>query len=265
MRIDRIELAAPLPGVERMQAFFEGYSFTPHRHDSYAVGMTTVGVQSFDYRGSTRHSIPGQVFVLHPDERHDGRAGDERGFGYRIAYIDPAIIRDAAQVSTLPFMCDPVSADERLRSAIVAIVGPQGDPIDEARSTCNLVSLADVLVDMARDRPSWASRIDSTAVRQVRELLLAKPDAKTSMAELETVSGLTRWQLARQFRKAYGVSIYRFHLLRRLDRARELMRLGQPLADVAQSCGFADQAHLTRKFRSAFGLSPGQWRRLCAG
>jgi AraC-like DNA-binding protein len=165
----------------------------------------------------------------------------------------------------LPFMRDPLSADARLRSAIVAIVGPRGEPIDEARSICNLVSLADALVHAARDRPSSASRIDSTAVRQVRELLLAQPDAKTSMAELETMSGLTRWQLARQFRKAYGVSIYRFHLLRRLDRARELMRLGQPLADVAQSCGFADQAHLTRKFRGAFGLSPGLWRGLYAG
>lgn len=265
MKISRIELAPPLPGVERLQAFFQGHSFTPHRHDNYAVGMTTFGVQSFDYRGSTHHSVPGQVFVLHPDERHDGRAGDERGFGYRIAYIDPALIRVAAQVKALPFVSEPVSAEMRMRRAVVGVVGPQNEPIDEIHGTCNLVSLADALVEAAQGRSSATSRIDSTALAQVRELLLAKLEVKTSIAELETISGLTRWQLARQFRKAYGVSIYRFQLLRRLDLARELLRLGHPLADIAQSSGFADQAHLTRQFRSAFGLSPGQWRALCVG
>jgi AraC-like DNA-binding protein len=265
MKFSRIELAPPLPGVERLQAFFQGYSFTPHRHDSYAVGMTTTGAQTFDYRGATRRSLPGQVFVLHPDERHDGRAGDEHGFGYRIAYVDPALIIAAAEMKTLPFLREPVSADAGLRGAIVGLVGLDDEPIDELSNTCNLVSLADSLARVARYAPSLASRVDSTAMRQVRELLLARPEERTSVDELESASGLTRWQLARQFRKVYGVSLYRFQLLRRLDRARELLGLGRSLADIAQSCGFADQAHLTRKFRDAYGLSPGRWRALSVG
>jgi AraC-like DNA-binding protein len=82
------------------------------------------------------------------------------------------------------------------------------------------------------------------------------------MEELETASGLSRWELARQFRAAYGVGPHRFHLLRRLGIARSLLAEGEPLADIALRCGFADQAHLTRQFKSAFGLSPGRWRGL---
>jgi AraC-like DNA-binding protein len=79
------------------------------------------------------------------------------------------------------------------------------------------------------------------------------------------VSGLSRWQLARQFRKALGVSPHRYHVLRRLDRARDLLGHGHSLAEVAQGSGFADQAHFSRQFRSAYGLSPGRWRTLAAG
>src|SRR5262245_45691752 len=114
MRISRIDWAATTGGIERMTAFFQGQAFTPHRHDTYAVGVTAAGIQSFTYRGAARHCLPGQAFVLHPDEPHDGRAGDGRGFGYRIAYVDPALIGAAAKTRTLPFVREPVSADARL-------------------------------------------------------------------------------------------------------------------------------------------------------
>jgi len=42
-------------------------------------------------------SLPGQVVVLHPDETHDGRAGTRDGFGYRIVYVAPARIEEAAR------------------------------------------------------------------------------------------------------------------------------------------------------------------------
>ncbi len=45
-------------------------------------------MEAFDYRGAARVSTPGDVVVLHPEESHDGRAGTEDGFGYRIVYVE---------------------------------------------------------------------------------------------------------------------------------------------------------------------------------
>jgi AraC-like DNA-binding protein len=53
--------------------------------------------------------------------------------------------------------------------------------------------------------------------------------------------------------------------MRRLDRACEELARARSLADVALATGFADQAHLSRKFKAAFGLSPARYRRLRAG
>jgi hypothetical protein len=84
------------PGIETMRAMLFGHAFSSHRHDTYAIGATALGVQIFRYRGAARHSIGGCAFVIHPDEAHDGRAGDQRGFGYGIAYIEPALILAAS-------------------------------------------------------------------------------------------------------------------------------------------------------------------------
>jgi AraC-like DNA-binding protein len=49
---------------------------------------------------------------------------------------------------------------------------------------------------------------------------------------------------------------------RRVERAQQLMLLSQEsLAQIALACGFADQAHYCRVFRSVVGVSPSAWRR----
>jgi len=75
-------------------------------------------------------------------------------------------------------------------------------------------------------------------------------------AELEEVTGLIRYELARQFRSAFGTSPYRYSLMRRLDGARAELGRNESLADVALAAGFADQAHLSRMFKHAFGITP---------
>ena len=83
-------------------------------------------------------------------------------------------------------------------------------------------------------------------------------------AALEAVTGMTRYALARHFRACLGTSPYRYLVMRRLDRARALIRNGAPLADAALRCGFADQSHMTRQFKQAYGLSPGRFVALAA-
>ncbi|QIG53125.1 hypothetical protein G6N82_02215 [Altererythrobacter sp. BO-6] len=63
--------------VERVTNRLVGAAFSPHRHDTYTVAVTMAGVQTFNYRGEMRYSLPGQVLILHPDELHDGHCHDE--------------------------------------------------------------------------------------------------------------------------------------------------------------------------------------------
>jgi AraC-like DNA-binding protein len=109
--------------------------------------------------------------------------------------------------------------------------------------------------------PARAPRhLDHAALERARALLDERLAIVRSV-ELEAVTGLPRYELARQFRSLYGTSPYRYSLLRRLDFARS--RLGRgPLAELALAAGFVDQAHFTRVFRSAFGLTPGRYARL---
>jgi AraC-like DNA-binding protein len=254
----------PLGGVELLQAWFGGRGFAPHRHDTYGIAVTEVGVQTFDYRGSLRYSLPGQVTVLHPDEQHDGRAGTPGGFGYRIVYVAPAQVGAAVRAITgrptpLPFVREPVLVSPHLARTVLGAFEAGLEPL--ARDNL-IVRLAEALLSADPSLPTASlPRLDLPALARAREFLESRHTVVRS-AELEAVAGLSRYELARQFRAAYGTSPYRYSVLRRLDFARQGLQQGKPLVEVALGAGFADQAHFSRLFAATYGLPPGRYRRV---
>ncbi len=261
---DWVRGRGPVGGVELLRAWFRGRAFARHRHDTYAIGVTEAGVQVFDYRGRVERCVPGDVVVLHPDETHDGRAGGEDGFGYRIVYVEPARIaaavpRDPGPAGPAAVRAEPVSRNPTLARAVTAAFQAPAEPL---ALDALVLRLAEGLIEGDSDGgPLGAPRVDQAALDRARAFLDGR-HAIVRSTELEAVTGLSRYELARQFRTRYGTSPYRYSLLRRLDFARSRLRAGTPLADLALAAGFADQAHFTRMFRSAYGVTPGRYARL---
>jgi AraC-like DNA-binding protein len=80
-------------------------------------------------------------------------------------------------------------------------------------------------------------------------------------SELSALTGLNPFRLSRCFREAFGLPPYAYLERRRAERARALIDSGLPISAVAFRAGYADQSHLTRKFKRAFGITPGRYRR----
>jgi AraC-like DNA-binding protein len=257
---NRVRSGSSRPGFERAEASFSTMRFAPHRHDSYAIGITLRGVQSFGYRGTTLHSEAGCAFVIHPDETHDGCAGTDEGFGYRILYIAPRLISEALGSRALPFVGDAVTRESSLLRAICEALDAFDAPIEDLQFDDLIARLADALTahDPAPQRlPAKAA----SAVRIARDYLDEACDLASS-ATLERLTSLSRFELARQFRRCLGTSPHRYATMRRLERARRLIGSGASLAEAATACGFADQSHMTRQFKQAYGVAPGAWRAL---
>ncbi len=261
---DWVSLAPDAPGLERIEARFGGHAYTPHRHDTYALGITLSGVQSFAYRGERRASVSGHVIVLHPDEVHDGEAGSEQGFRYRMIYVEPSSIRAAMadHRSPLPFVPEGVCQDDDLRLVLQDALSDLEVPLDAMERDDVLARIAAALAGVARSAPRHPVRFDFAAMARLRDCLTEECGSAVDSARLERESGYDRYAIARQFRACFGTSPHRFLVMRRLDRARRALRAGESLADAALSAGFADQSHMSRHFKAAYGVSPGRWQRL---
>jgi AraC-like DNA-binding protein len=261
-----VDATRPAEGVELFRARLRGRPFSRHRHDVYAIGVTEEGVQAFAYRGTVERSLPGQVFVLHPDELHDGRAEGPGLFGYRQIYVNPDRIAGALPALTgraapLPF-APPVTDDPVLARVVRTAFARAPEPL--ALDGLVLQLAAGLLrFSSAGHTGTLRCRVDLPAVERGRDFLQSRLTIVQS-SEVEAVTGLDRYQFARQFHAVYGTSPYRYSVMRRLDLARGWLRDARPLAETAIEAGFADQAHFTRTFKAAFGMTPGRYVKLTA-
>lgn len=240
-------------------------AYAPHRHDSYAIGITTAGVQTFRYRGTRRICLPGQLHVLHPDETHDGAAGTDDGFGYRILYVAPELVRGALGGGPLPFVADPVQTLAPATRLVASLLHDIDEPISDLARAEIAATLADTLRSLGGRADQSPATIDLRAVGLARDYLAAHASEQTPASTLEAVTGVDRFTLARQFRRAFGTSPDRYRTMRRLGLARAAIERGLPLAQAAASAGFADQSHMTRQFKRAYGLTPARWTVLTGG
>ncbi|MEZ2127099.1 MULTISPECIES: AraC family transcriptional regulator [unclassified Sinorhizobium] len=259
--VNRITTAPTYPGIERIQAQFSGNAFEPHRHDTYALGVTLRGVQTFAYRGERRFSLPGRVIILHPDEIHDGGAATDDGLRYRMLYLEPSLLLQCLRGSAagLPFVSDPVVKDARLASLLLGALGQLDRKLDDLFVDDFVANVARGLARHARLPIKPLGNVAWRQVNAAREYLEANAVRGVSSTELEAVTGLDRFALSRHFRVAFATSPHRYLLMRRLQKARTMIDAGEDLAGAAAAAGFADQSHFSRHFKKAYGMTPGQW------
>ena len=111
---------------------------------------------------------------------------------------------------------------------------------------------------LARARPPLAA----ASLRSAKRLIEARlHDPALSPAQVAQALGVTRSTLYRLFEPQGGIGAY--IRARRLARIRTLLAdptTGGRIADLAYAHGFVSEAHFSRAFRQAFGLSPREAR-----
>ncbi|WP_313054782.1 AraC family transcriptional regulator [Pseudomonas lopnurensis] len=259
-------------GIETIRAHFEGHAYDPHFHESYLIGFTEQGIQQFHCRRELHSSMPGQVFLLEPGEIHDGHAPDQGGFTYSLLYLDPQWIERElrALFEDAPNQCQPAFAKTlENEPALVAVIADAFQALQGREMRIVRQAALDALLGKLARHLSWRPRhasdprLPAVALR-ARDYLHAHMDQDLGLDDLARVSGVDRFRLSRAFKAAFGLAPHAYLVQLRLARARQLLAAGQPPALVAMTLGFADQSHLGRWFRRAYGLTPAHYRRRCS-
>jgi AraC family transcriptional regulator len=99
-------------------------------------------------------------------------------------------------------------------------------------------------------------------LRAVVEYVEEHLDAGPTLEQKAAVARVSVYHFARQFKHATGLPPHQYVILRRVERARELLqaRTELSLAEVTAEVGFSDQSQLSRHFKRLVGLTPGHFR-----
>ncbi|MDS7595408.1 AraC family transcriptional regulator [Agrobacterium tumefaciens] len=107
-----------------------------------------------------------------------------------------------------------------------------------------------------------AGSLTRIQMNRVEEFLLTHLATDLSLDEVAAVCDMPTLTFSRAFRQSTGLAVHQWLRLQRIEFAAKLLReTMQSIASIAYECGFTDQAHLTRLFRSRFNVTPGAYRK----
>jgi AraC-like DNA-binding protein len=255
-----------LTGIEALHARFVEHEYRPHSHPTWTVAVVERGAARFSLDATQQRAGQGELFVLEPESVHTGMAAVPEGWAYKVLYIDPQIVHDWTQRDGGPPRAARwvVFRDIALRAALdrahsALVTEPPGDlAIEEAV----LHAVAALRPHLRPGPPARGrDRAEHAAVRRARHHLRERWDQRVTLDQLSEIAGLSRFELVRRFREHNAVTPHTFQTDLRIAEARRLLSAGVAPAEVAATCGFADQSHLSRVFKRAVGVSPGRYAR----
>lgn len=257
-----------LGNLEVLHVTYRQHAFERHAHETYATGIIDRGVGSFWYRGANRAVPAGNLTALDAEEAHTGRVLSQEGWSYRILYPSKELLENIAEEAfgwwgEMHFP-EPVFHDGPLATSMDRLHRSLNEPGSALeRESLLLSTYASLLARHAEQRrtPERPASGEPRAVSRAREYLEECFAEDVSLRKLAEIAGLSRYHLIRTFRENVGLPPHAYLTQVRLRQARKLLAAGEPIAAVAQGVGFVDQSHLTRRFKGAFGITPGQFLR----
>lgn len=99
--------------------------------------------------------------------------------------------------------------------------------------------------------------------RRAIEIMVARLSEGTTLAELAEACSLSTAYFARAFKRTAGIPAHQWLMKERIGRAKDLLLNGDmSVAQIAVTCGFADQSHFTRVFFRFESQTPVRWKKL---
>jgi len=249
-------------GFELMSARFVHHQFAPHTHDALMIGIIRSGVKSFRLGRDRKFAAPGQLSVVNPGEMHTG----EREHGPELAYF--ALYLPLATLSAIipgHGGCDreivrPVITDELVRRHLARAHDALLNSDDAFAAEEGLVlGITSLFKRYAARSPRITVGGHPAAIRRALAYLEANAENAATLESLAHASGVGSFHLIRLFNCHLGTTPHAYLTQLRIERAKHLLKAGEPVAQVALDVGFADQAHLTKRFKALTGTTPGRY------
>lgn len=257
--------------MECMSATFHTLQFSPHSHDTFGIGAMEAGSQKYRIQGTAHTAGAGDLYLINPEEIHEGRPVDE-GYRYRIIYPSVDLMREIMEditgkplAGTPSFRVAAAFAPDFAREFVVLHKQMETgqDRLEvEARFIDFLCRLMAVY---GAEKHASEERAVRKPVRIARDYMDARFAEDLSLAEVAAEVGLSRAHLVRSFAKEFHAPPHTWLTDRRIREAKMLLKKGASIADTAFDCGFADQPHLTRHFKARTGVTPAAYREKLAG
>ncbi|MCP1475645.1 AraC-like DNA-binding protein [Pseudomonas sp. EB276 TE3739] len=240
--------------------------YARHSHGHFSIGAITAGRSTYVHEQAQYEVAAGTVVLMNPGDVHACNPIEDQPWSYVMLYVETPWLTDlqhqlgfAAELEFRRFS-DTHLSDAELFGKLMALYEVLVD--DQLEALAKQSAAVEFFSDLQlRLNPADQSvREPNFKLERAAGFIREHCTEVLSLDAICAAAQLSPSYLIRAFKQRYGMTPHAFVVNQRIQFARERLRSGQLIADVALEAGFADQAHFQRAFKQHLAATPGQYR-----
>lgn len=251
-----------LPFVELRSTYDSRQAYKPHFHSELSFGAVIAGETRASCGGHEMLLREGDLVLVAPHAVHACNPVAGRARSYHMLFLDEPWCGEnvlALRGRSLMDACGDLSVirDERLFAQYLELV-TRLPSVCATAATAELQLLLTAAVE--RSRSASSPQQEAPLAGRIKQALLESIESGATLDDVSHALRCRKETLIRVFRRTYHTTPHAFVNNTRIERAKQGLKAGGSIADVAVDLGFSDQAQLHRTFVSYTASTPGQYR-----
>ena len=249
------------PHLEMRRAYQSAGCYHTHTHDEFSVGVIDAGSATYRHLQRLKTIHQTTTVMINPGEAHSCNPCVGQRWSYRMLFIDAGWMGQL-QASLPDWRGSDYTPLTRSSSDTVASYHQFDDLFETLARDENPLAADEKLIQfltthcLGQGDGGLDKRQPEHALNKAKELLMDQLDHNVTLDAVAHVAGLSPYHLIRRFKQAYGQTPHAFQLDQRINRGKQLLKLGHSIVEVALKLGFADQSHFQRHFKKRHAITP---------
>ncbi|MDC4979231.1 AraC family transcriptional regulator [Acinetobacter baumannii] len=258
-----------MPYVETRRSCFSRTCYKSHSHPTFSIGAIDEGNSVFQSSFGTAQKISAGTLVIVPAHvEHSCNPMPNQAWSYQMLHLDLAWLnqlysefQEQGLDLHIPQHKPLIIKDESLYEAFTemneTLFDAQKLIFEKEQSLlhCLIHLLLPYFILEEIQKPQYLYKDFLNLID-----VISSSEGFISLEELAQRVGLSRYAIIRLFKANVGLTPHAFQINLKINQAREQLKQGVPLAELAVNLGFSDQSHFHKAFKAHTGVTPRQFQ-----
>jgi AraC-like DNA-binding protein len=234
------------------------HSSKMHAHMEVSIGIVEEGASTVLCQGRTFKVTAANAIIIPSAVIHKCNPENVDKWKFKMAYLDTNWIKNVFGVEFFNYAVIIKKLnyiDFNKAKSLIELLKSDCNAIE--KETSLIVELGDLF--KVQDYIKEPISLDSNNIRAV--IRIKKYINKNFLKELELKElaehcGLSKYYVIKLFKQAFDTTPHAYQMSLRLNYAKEELKKGKDVSEVAVFLGFYDQSHFTKYFKQYFGVTP---------
>lgn len=246
------------------KAFYRYTSWAKHIHEDFSINLICEGTVEAFIKGVNLKISPSTLLCVNPDETHAYHSRIDEGYRHDSLFIKPDVLQaflPATRRPSLHFTKALVRSPQLVTLFAHLIEMINQEQLTELEYDCLLGEFFDALFAVqGMTLPDTEKNIAKNAVRKAKTFIKENYYREINLDDIVAELNLSKYYFQRLFKNSTSISVHRYLIALRVEKAKQALQRGESLVQTAYGCGFYDQSHLNRCFKMLIGMTPGRYR-----